>query len=240
MDFSKSEIVKLKKQAAETAVEWLLKKYDASANIYIGAGSGSTVAYGFPRLTEFANLTAVPTSNETRDKLEALDIPTEGLEGHDELLFDIDGADEVDPNLNLIKGGGGCHNREKQVANRSKLLVITVDERKLVDYLGQSFPLPVEVVPEARDGLIDRLGDYGEAKIRADDSGLFSTDGGNLIVDVRLQRRYDEDTLKLLEEELNDIDGVVENGLFVHRKADVVFVGAEDGVRMIKHEKTQE
>ncbi len=237
MDLSRTEIVKLKREAAEAAGDWLLERYDSDENIFVGAGSGSTVAYAFPKLAKFAHLVAVPTSRETRAKLDDLGVSTGNLEERGRLLFDVDGADEVDGNLNLIKGGGGCHYREKRVATRSELLVIIVDERKLVDYLGQRFPLPVEVIPEKKDDLTDRLRDYGEPHLRVGGSGPFYTDNDNLIVDVDLGRKYDEEGLEVLERELNEIDGVVENGLFVRRKADVVFVGTGDGVKIIKNEE---
>ena len=134
----------LKSLAVEGAMDWIESHFDLSSELTIGAGSGSTVTYSFSRLADYPNLTAVPTSSDTENKLLEYGVEVNQLDDVDELVFDLDGADEVDPGLNLIKGGGGCHYREKMVAKKSELLIIVVDQSKMVDYLGQTFPLPVE------------------------------------------------------------------------------------------------
>ncbi|MCF7890636.1 ribose-5-phosphate isomerase RpiA [Candidatus Bipolaricaulota bacterium] len=226
----------LKRLAAEGAMDWIENHYDVNRELRVGVGSGSTVAYSFSRFAKYQNIIAVPTSSQTRKELCELGVEIEQPENSGTLDFDLDGADEVDPELNLIKGGGGCHYREKIVAKQSKQLFIVVDQTKLVDYLGQSFPLPVEVSPESMEETRDLLSVYGEPRFRRTDGGLFRTDNDNVIVDVQLAERPDKEKLGKLEEEINKIDGVVENGFFVNRKADIVFVGTEQGLRIIGDE----
>ncbi len=226
----------LKRLAAEGAMDWIESHYDLTRELRVGVGSGSTVTYSFPRLAKHENITAVPTSNKTHKRLSELGVNIDPLKDSDDLVFDLDGADEVDPELNLIKGGGGCHYREKIVANHSKSLYIVVDQTKLVDYLGQSFPVPVEVSPETVEKTRDLLTEYGEPSLRRTDEGLFRTDSDNLIVDINLADKFDREELSNLEREINEIAGVVENGFFVNRKADMVFVGTEDGLKIIGDE----
>ncbi|MFB6291546.1 MAG: ribose-5-phosphate isomerase RpiA [Candidatus Bipolaricaulia bacterium] len=227
---------KLKRIAVEGAMDWIETNYDLSRELRIGVGSGSTVGYSFPKFSEYSNITAVPSSIKTRDKLVELGVEVDELEDSDQLVFDLDGADEVDPRLNLIKGGGGCHYLEKKVAKKSDSLFIVVDQTKLVDYLGQTFPLPVEVSPKSMDSTRNTLTQYGEPSFRRSGESLFWTDNGNVIVDVKLTERFEVEELKKLEKEINRIDGVIENGFFVDRKADIVFVGTEDGLKVIGDE----
>lgn len=226
----------LKKLAVEGAMDWIENHYDMNRELRVGVGSGSTVTYSFPRFEEYENITAVPTSSQTRKALRELGIELDQLKDPDDLLFDFDGADEVDPELNLIKGGGGYHYREKLVAKRSQSLFIVVDQTKLVDYLGQSFPLPVEVKLESMEKTRNLLSEYGEPSFRRSDGGLFRTDNDNVIIDVQLTDRIDRERLGELEREINKIDGVIENGFFVNRNADIVFVGTENGLRVIGDE----
>lgn len=226
----------LKKRAAGGAMDWIENHYDVNRNLRVGVGSGSTVSYAFSRFANYQNLTAVPTSSQTRNELTKLGIEVDKLEDSDDLVFDLDGADEVDPELNLIKGGGGCHYREKLVAKRSRSLLIIVDQTKLVDHLGQSFPLPVEINPESIEKTKNLLSEYGEPSLRRTNGKLFRTDGGNVIVDVRLADNTSRGDPGELEREINRIDGVIENGFFVNRSADIVFVGTENGLRIIGDE----
>jgi ribose 5-phosphate isomerase A len=226
----------LKRQAATGAMDWIEANYDTTRELRLGMGSGSTVTYSFPRFAEYPHLTAVPSSEKTEKRLVELGIEVDELKETDRLLFDLDGADEVDPELNLIKGGGGCHYREKKVAKRSKRLFIVVDQTKLVDYLGQTFPLPVEVYPESKGETRELLSRYGDVHIRSEDGEIFRTDSGNVIFDLDLGENLKENDPGDLEKELNEVDGVVENGLFARRKADVVFVGTEDGLEVIGDE----
>lgn len=224
----------LKKIAVEGAMEWIESNYELGSELSIGVGSGSTIAHSFDMIAEKSGLTAVPTSKETSKELTQRGVKVRELEGFSgQLAFDIDGADEVDPGLNLIKGGGGCHYREKKVAKRSDKLLIVVDETKLVDYLGQSFPLPVEVKPELKEATQKELRRYGIPELRKKDDKPVRTDNANLIIDVKLEEKLEEAELEKWEFEINEIEGVVENGFFVDRNADLVFVGTENGAKIM-------
>jgi ribose 5-phosphate isomerase A len=224
----------LKKVAVKGAMEWIETHYELGSNLNIGVGSGSTVAHSFEFIADHGGLTAVPTSEETSRELINRGVNVTKLEDFSgQLAFDIDGADEVDPELNLIKGGGGCHYREKKVARRSDRLLIVVDQTKLVDYLGQSFPLPVEVVPELKREVSENLRQYGVPELRKIDDEPVKTDNSNFIIDLELEKKLGDAEIEKLETELNRIEGVVENGFFVKRSADVVFVGTEDGVKIL-------
>lgn len=228
----------LKQLAVNGAMEWISKNFDFDNDLKVGVGSGSTVAYSFPRIAEHRNLTAIPTSSMTRKELKKRGVDIEELgESEERLAFDLDGADEVDPRLNLIKGGGGCHYREKLVAKRSGTLLIVVDETKLVDFLGQTFPLPVEVKPKKMDSTRKRLTQYGEPILRHADGEIFETDNGNVIFDLQLQRQLSQSELGEWECKIDDIEGVVENGFFVNRNADRVFVGTEGGLKVLEPEE---
>ena len=146
-----------KKNAVEAAIRWVRDNCDISKNIKIGIGSGTTVAYGFKEVARFKNLDVVPTSNETKRALQKRGVKLVDLDSDGYIKVDIDGADEVDPNLNLIKGGGGCHLREKRVASQSEKFIVVVDESKLVEYLGQDHPVPLEVKQGKIDQLMERL-----------------------------------------------------------------------------------
>jgi ribose 5-phosphate isomerase A len=143
----------------------------------------------------------------------------------------IDGADEVDPDLNLIKGLGGALVREKIVATATEMEVIVVDDSKLVDYLCQKAPLPVEIVRFAHDATVRRLREFDcEPKLRMKDGQPFVTDNGNYIADCRFKRIDDPRTL---EAEINLVPGVVDNGLFVGL-ADRVIVSSKDGISRLE------
>ncbi|MCF7876197.1 ribose-5-phosphate isomerase RpiA [Candidatus Bipolaricaulota bacterium] len=225
---------KLKEIAVEGAFTWISDNYNLNGEIRVGVGSGSTVSYSFPRFTEHDELTAIPTSDRTRKELKKRGVRIGSLKNSDSLVFDLDGADEVDPELNLIKGGGGCHYREKKVAKKSRTLAIVVDETKLVDYLGQTFPLPVEVHPESREAVAEKLDAYGKPEIRKSGDELYRTDNENLILDVKLEMKLSADDIEPLEREINRIEGVIENGFFASRRADIVFVGTEEGPKIIR------
>ncbi len=227
---------KLKEIAVEGAFTWISDNYDLDREIRIGVGSGSTVSYSFSRFAEHDELIAIPTSDRTRKELKKRGVRVSRLKNSDNLVFDLDGADEVDPELNLIKGGGGCHYREKKVAKKSRTLAIVVDETKLVDYLGQTFPLPVEINPKRREFVAEKLNSYGEPEIRKSGDELYRTDNGNLILDVKLEMKLKVDQVEPLENEINRIEGVIENGFFASRSADIVFVGTEEGPKIIKGE----
>jgi len=164
-----------------------------------------------------------------------LGLRLESLSAHKKLDLMLDGADEVGPNFNLIKGRGGAHAREKIVASASRRVVIVVDRTKLVRRLGEQMPVPVEVLPFAREYTIARLEKLGgKPKLRQTSAGTpFVTDNGNYIVDIEfgsIQRPTK------LEREINRIPGVIENGLFVG-VADAVLVGHEDGCAKLRSKR---
>lgn len=201
----------------------------------VGLGTGSTARHVIlalaERVTAGLRVRGVPTSRETADLARAHGIPL--LETEDAWAIDvaIDGADQVDPCLNLIKGGGGALLKEKIVAAAARRLIIVVDHTKQVPVLGHPFPLPVEVAAfgwgsTARQ--IERLG--FKAVIRQRDGRPYRTEAGNHILDLQIDRI---DNPAALETQLNLLPGVVETGLFVGR-TDVLIVGAPSGVQVIE------
>lgn len=199
----------------------------------LGLGTGSTVRFTLERLAERIreeglSVRGVPTSEDTAGKARDLGIPLVGLDEVEGIDLTIDGADEVDPAFHLIKGGGGALLREKVVAAASAREAIVIDRAKLVERLGLAFLLPVEVVPFARPTVARRLRRLGAIPaVRMEDSGRpYRTDNGNEILDCRFPDGIADPAR--LERELNQIPGVVENGLFVGL-AHVLVIGSEDG-----------
>ena len=192
----------------------------------VGLGTGSTaehVVRGLAaRVKEGLRIVGIPTSVKTRDLAASLGIPLATLEEHPDIDVTIDGADELDPRLNLVKGGGGALLHEKIVASASRRLVIVADSTKRVDALG-AFPLPVEVVAFARPLIERRLAALGAraALRRRADGSPFITDEGHQILDAAFSRIADPPALARA---LGDLPGVVEHGLFIGM-ADVALVG---------------
>jgi len=214
----------MKRQAAEAAVEYV------QAGNVVGLGTGSTAGYVIVALGERVRkglkISGVATSHETARLAREHGI---ALVDDDEWCPDIaiDGADQVDPQLHIIKGGGGALLKEKIVAGSARQFIVVVDDSKRVPVLGHHVPLPVEVVPfgwgcTARE--IERIG-Y-KSVIRRRDGQYFKTEAGHYILDVHIDRIDDPRGLEIL---LNAIPGVVETGLFVDR-TDVLIVGGPDGV----------
>jgi ribose 5-phosphate isomerase A len=207
----------------------------------IGLGTGSTARYFVELLAERVraglSLIAVPTSEATRSDAERLDVPLTTLDETPELDLTVDGADEIAPDLTLIKGGGGALLREKIVASASARLVVIADESKWVPMLGR-FPLPVEVVQfglaatrRAVEMAAAAAGAPGPALLRRTNDGhAFVTDQGHWVLDVALERIPDP---KALGDRLASIPGVVEHGLFIGLAQTVVLAGSE-GVRVIE------
>jgi ribose 5-phosphate isomerase A len=217
----------LKKLAAEAALDYVKDGY------VVGLGTGSTIRYLLAALEQRVRtglkITGVPTSEETAELARKAGIPL--LSDDDLWPIDvaIDGADQVDPQLNLIKGGGGALLREKIVAANARQMIITVDETKRVSVLGGAFPLPIEVLPfgwrnTARE--IEQLG--GKTVRRERNRHVFRTASGHYILDLHIARIEDPADLEV---RLNRIPGVIECGLFVGR-TDVLIVAASNGVEV--------
>jgi len=214
------------KQAAALAASELVE----SGQI-VGLGSGSTATYLVRFLAERVRaglkILGIPTSQATKDLAGQLGIPLTTLEAHPEIDIDIDGADEIDPNLNLIKGGGGAFLREKVVASVSRRFVVIGDSAKQVARLG-NFPLPVEVIPFAETLIkprIERLGASVSLRRRSGGS-LYVTDEGHHILDCTFGEIADPATLAA---ELRKLPGVVEHGLFIGM-AEMALIGRNDRV----------
>lgn len=191
----------------------------------IGIGTGSTANFFIDALAEIKGKIngTVASSEASADRLKGHGIPVLDLNSVDEISVYIDGADETNNHAHLIKGGGGALTREKIVAAVSKKFVCIVDSTKVVDVLG-AFPLPVEVIPMARSYVARELVKLGGEPVYREG---FVTDNGNVILDVHNMQIMNPVEL---EQKLNNITGVVTNGLFAMRPADVVLVGSESGV----------
>ncbi len=183
----------------------------------VGLGTGSTAAHFIKLLGEQVKqglrVRGIPTSVRSKELAESLGIPLTTLDECQEIAVTVDGADEVDPQLRLIKGGGGALLREKIVASATKQLVIVADASKQVKMLGK-FPLPVEVIRFSQALVAKRIAELGaNAQLRVDDSGKpFVTDENNHILDCRFGEIPDADALA---QQLSDMPGVVEHGLFI-------------------------
>ena len=206
----------MKKAVAEAAVS------EVTSNMVVGLGSGSTAAIMIKTLAnkiktgELKEIRGVPTSFQSEVLALELGIPLIDLVSVDQIDLAIDGADEVNPSYQLIKGGGACHVREKLVASRANKLLIVVDQTKLVKNLNEEFPLPVEVLPSAWKQVKDVIEDMdAQCKLRLAEkkAGPVVTDEGNLILDVLFNGGIKNP--KEIELQINNIPGVLENGLFV-------------------------
>src|SRR5688572_26363353 len=213
----------LKKMAAEAALKYV------KDDTVVGVGTGSTVNYFIEALaTRKARIDATVASSEaSAARLRALHVPVKELNDTDGCDVYVDGADEVTEHLAMIKGGGAALTREKIVAQASRLFVCIADASKLVPVLGK-FPLPVEVIPMARSFVARELVKLGGMPQLRD--GV-TTDNGNLILDVRGLTILDP---VALETAINQIPGVVTNGIFARRSADVLLLATPDGVRTLR------
>ncbi len=215
-----------KKRVAREAINYVID------NTYVGVGSGSTANFFIDELAKIKHRIkgAVASSIKTAERLKAHGIPIFELTDVNELPVYIDGADEVTEHGAMIKGGGGALTREKIVAAVAKQFVCIVDQSKLVGVLGD-FPLPVEVIPMARSFVAQALVKLGgHPQLRPN----FTTDNGNVILDVEDMRILNPTEM---EAKINNIVGVVTNGLFADRGADVILVGTDAGVRTLDAHK---
>jgi ribose 5-phosphate isomerase A len=217
----------LKQVAGERAIEFV------KDGMIVGLGTGSTTYFAIKRLgmlvNEGLNIIGIPTSLQTEKIAKESGIKLSNLEEHPEVDLTIDGADEVDPQLNLIKGMGGALFKEKIVASASKMEIIVVDPSKMVEVLGTKSALPVEISKFGWKICLEKLKKIGnDAKLRKRDEQIFVTDNDNYIIDCSFERIDDPYNL---ESEINNIPGVVENGLFLGM-ADIVILGTENGGKL--------
>lgn len=211
-----------KKAAAEAALEYI------KDDMIIGVGSGSTVDYFINALQKVKMKIegAVASSVATANKLKALNIPLLDLNSAGELPLYVDGADEITPTMQMIKGGGAALTREKIIATVAKKFVCIADESKLVDMLG-GFPVAVEVIPMARSYVARKIVELGGDPVYREN---VVTDNGNSILDVYNMKLLNP---REMEETIKKIVGVVENGIFGVRRADVLLLGSENGVKKL-------
>ncbi len=226
-----------KKMVAYETIDRLIERGSIFSGVKIGLGTGSTAVHAVYRLAEhikngkIANVKAVATSFQTIIACEESDIPVYTLNSKEinaELDISIDGADEIDPNNNLIKGGGAAHVLEKIVEYNSKKLVIIADATKLVQTLGTNFPLPVEVIAESRlpvQRAMEKLGASCTIRECAGKAGPIISDNGNQILDCVWINPVNPAEM---EDKINSITGVVENGFFTKNKP-LVMIAYEDG-----------
>lgn len=227
--------IKVMKQEVGKAAAALVK-----SGTVVGLGTGSTTAYAIEYLGsrlksgEIKDIQGVPTSFQAEVLAKQYGIPLTTLDAIDHIDIAIDGADEVDPQKNLIKGGGAAHTREKIVDSLAEQFVVVVDSNKLVDRLGSTFLLPVEVIPMAMTPVmraIEKLGGKPELRMGVKKAGPVITDQGNMVIDVKFDSI---DNPAELEKTLNNIPGVLENGLFVG-VADLILVGeVKDGQPLVR------
>lgn len=217
----------LKSAVALEAVNLIKGQIDSDS--IIGIGTGSTANFFIDHLAELKHTFdgTVASSEATAERLKSHGIPVYELNSVTNLDYYIDGADECNERLELIKGGGGALTREKIVAAVAKTFVCIVDDTKQVDLLG-AFPLPVEVLPMARSYVARELVKLGGDPVWRED---FVTDNGNLILDVHNMKIQSPIAI---EEKINQITGVVTNGLFAVRPADVLLVGTSNGVTKLE------
>jgi ribose 5-phosphate isomerase A len=202
----------------------------------VGLGTGSTVEYFLPKLGELIkegfSIVGIPTSHRTKKLAESYGIPLSTLTEHPEIDVTIDGADEVDSRLNLIKGAGGALTREKIVAYSSKREVIVIDETKLVHQLGTYAPVPIEVIPfgwhPTKLLIEDRFS--CDVELRKEEDKPYTSDNMNYILDCEFKGIEDPEEM---ERRLKEIPGVVETGLFIDI-ADIVLVGTREGIKTLE------
>jgi ribose 5-phosphate isomerase A len=206
----------------------------------IGLGTGDTAARFIRALAERVrdglSVSGVATSQASSELARSLGIPVHAPDEVAALDLTIDGADEIDAQLRLIKGGGGAHTREKLVARASSKLVIVADWQKQVQRLGERMRLPIEILPFSPRWTIAQLTQLGLApELRLRDGAPFVTDNGGLVVDCTLAEESD---LGALAEAIKGLPGVVEHGLFLV-EASVAYVGTRDGVDVLRHQSCE-
>ena len=227
--------VKLKQKAAESAVDFV------QSGMVLGLGTGSTTRFALEyiglriKTGQLRDIVGIPSSFQTEKIAKELGIPLTNFDEHQEIDLTIDGADEVDLHLNLIKGGGGALLREKILAQSSRRNIIIVDEHKLSPKLGTHWPLPVELIPFAIKPVANYITSLG-AKIilrKKNDGSTYTTDQNNFILDCNFGPISNPEELAL---KLCNRAGIVEHGLFLGLATEVI-VATENGIRHIMREK---
>lgn len=225
----------LKAAVGKAAADYI--KPHLETDSIIGVGTGSTANCFIDALAEFKHYFdgAVASSEATAERLKSHGIPVYDLNSVVELEFYVDGADEINHQLEMIKGGGGALTREKIVAAVAKEFVCVADESKLVENMGK-FPLPVEVIPMARSFVAREMVKLGGDPVLRQG---FVTDNGNVILDVHHFDMAADSSVapQRLEENVNQLTGVVTNGLFAVRPADTLLLATQEGVKTIKASK---
>ena len=225
----------MKQSVAKAAVDQI------ENGMVLGLGSGSTAALMIKDLGlkiksgEIKDVVGVTTSFQGELLANELGIPLQSLSSISEIDLAIDGADEVDPSFQLIKGGGACHVQEKLVAALAKKFIVVVDSSKLVEKLNLDFKLPVEVLPSAWKQVkksLEELGGVGNLRMAQKKAGPIVTDQGNLILDLIFNNGIDQPVL--LESQINNIPGVLENGLFINLTDEVLVGRVENEVVGVK------
>lgn len=223
---------RLKKEAGISAVDFV------ESGMVLGLGTGSTTRFALEEIAErlkdgrLKNIVGIPSSIQTEERARNLGIPVTTFDEHQELDLTIDGADEVDPDLNLIKGGGGALLREKVLAQSSRRNVMIVDESKLTPKLGTHWPVPIEVIPFAWKPVANFLKSLGaEPILRMEDKGVpYKTDQNNYILDSHFGPISNLDELAY---KLGQKAGIVEYGLFLGTASEVI-VATSHGIRYQK------
>ena len=224
----------MKQIVAEAAIK------EVKSDMILGLGSGSTAALMIKSLADeihsgkLQNIRGVATSFQSEVLALELDIPLIDLASVSQIDLAIDGADEVNPEYQLIKGGGACHVREKLVASKADKLLIVVDQTKLVNNLNEVFPLPVEVIPSAWKqvkNVIEKMDAKCKLRMAEKKAGPVVTDEGNLILDVLFNGGINNP--KEIELQINNIPGVLENGLFVDLTYKVLVGKIEDNQTIV-------
>ena len=228
-----TDINKLKQLAAAAAVDAV------QSGMIVGLGSGSTATFMIQEIGErlrdgrLRDIVGLPTSEKTAQQARSLAIPLATLEEQPAIDLDIDGADEIDPKLDLIKGLGGSLLREKIIASVSKRMIVISDHRKLVDRLGTRAPLPVEVIPFARQPVENFLRSLGSKPvIRQKEGQIFITDEGNIILDCYFEEIADPVQLGQI---IIAQPGIVEHGFFLGMATEAV-VATETGIERYSRE----
>jgi len=230
----KADTLQLKRKAGERAVDFV------ESGMVVGLGHGSTAVFALRRIAQLLRegqlreIVGVPCSRQVEAEARKLGFPLTTLDEHPVIDLTIDGADEVDPRLNVIKGGGGALLREKIVAQASRREIIVVDESKLSRALGTRWPVPVEVVPfgwRTQSAYLESLGAQPSRRLN-EDGTHFKTDQGNFILDSNFGPIPNPDQLAA---RLNERAGIVEHGLFLELATDVIVAGGE-GIRHLRRE----